>query len=77
MKLTITVESEEQKQKILDVLEEAEMEGELDFSFNVKTEDRVSLEDKLLHKLKQCQFFLEDNHPKERHLISTIKSLVN
>tara|TARA_R110002012_G_C11231186_1_gene564036 strand:+ start:69 stop:302 length:234 start_codon:yes stop_codon:yes gene_type:complete len=77
MKLTITVESEEQKQKILDVLENAEMEGELDFSFSVKAEEGLNLEDRLLHKLKQCQFFLEGNHPKERHLIATIKSLVN
>jgi|TARA_R100000482_G_scaffold108044_2_gene50358 hypothetical protein len=39
MKLTITVESEEQKQKILDVLEEAEMEGKLDYAYSVKVEE--------------------------------------
>ena len=38
MKIIIQVESEQQKQKILDVLENAEINGELDFCFSVKTE---------------------------------------
>jgi hypothetical protein len=37
MNIIIKVESEEHKQKILDVLENAEMEGELDFCFSVQT----------------------------------------
>jgi hypothetical protein len=36
--LTITIETAEQKDAILDVLNEAEMNGELDFVFNCQTE---------------------------------------
>lgn len=36
MTLIITVESEEHKNKILQVLEDAEMDGVLDFVFNVQ-----------------------------------------
>jgi|TARA_R100000479_G_C6328080_1_gene180390 hypothetical protein len=78
MKLIITIESEEQRQKILEVLENAEGDGELDFCFSVQTDEGVSSGQKMvLNKLKQCQLFLEDNHPREKHLISTIKSLLN
>lgn len=37
MNIIIKVESEEHKQKILEVLENAEMDGQLDFSFSVQT----------------------------------------
>ena len=37
MTLIITVESKEHKNKILQVLEDAEMDGVLDFVFNVQT----------------------------------------
>ena len=36
--LMITIETAEQKDAILDVLNEAEMEGQLDFSFHCQTE---------------------------------------
>ena len=39
MKLIITIESEEQRQKILEVLENAEGDGELDFCFSVQTRE--------------------------------------
>ena len=38
--VTITVEGDEQAEKLLDVLGEGEAEGKLDFAFEVKT-DRV------------------------------------
>ena len=38
VRLTITVESQDQKAAILEVLEEGEMNGELDFTFDVRTE---------------------------------------
>ena len=38
VRLTITVESQDQKDAILEVLEEGEMNGELDFTFDVRTE---------------------------------------
>ena len=36
--LTITIETEEQKDAILEVLEDAEMDGQLDFAFHCQTE---------------------------------------
>ncbi len=39
MKIIITTETKKQKQKILNVLENAEMDGELDFVFSVQTKD--------------------------------------
>ena len=39
MNIIIKVESEEHKQKILDVLASAEMDGELDFCFSVQTKE--------------------------------------
>ena len=38
VRLTITVETQDQKDAILEVLEEGEMNGELDFTFDVHTE---------------------------------------
>ena len=38
VRLTITVESQDQKDAILEVLEEGEMNGELDFTIDVRTE---------------------------------------
>ena len=38
VRLTITVESQDQKDAILEVLEEGEMNCELDFTFDVRTE---------------------------------------
>jgi len=38
--VTITVEGDEQAEKLLDVLREGEAEGKLDFAFEVRT-DRV------------------------------------
>ena len=40
IRITITLESDEQVEKLLDVLGEGEAEGKLDFAFEVKT-DRV------------------------------------
>jgi hypothetical protein len=40
--ITITVKDEAQAQKVLDVLTTAEEEGDLDFYFNVATEDLVT-----------------------------------
>ena len=39
MKITITVEDEIQKEKILEVLAEAEENGDFLFAFDVKVED--------------------------------------
>ena len=39
MKIEITVESKEHKNKILQVLEDAEMDGILDFVFNVQIKE--------------------------------------
>tara|TARA_R100001510_G_C7654538_1_gene213207 strand:- start:3981 stop:4100 length:120 start_codon:yes stop_codon:yes gene_type:complete len=39
VKIIITTETKKQKQKILNVLENAEMDGELDFVFSVQTKD--------------------------------------
>ena len=38
VEIIITVKNDEQKQKILDVLEYAEQEGTLDFTFGVRSE---------------------------------------
>ena len=38
VEIIITVESEKEKQKILDVLEYAEQEGTLDFAFGVRSD---------------------------------------
>jgi hypothetical protein len=40
VRITITVEGDEQAEKVLDVLGEGEAEGKLDFAFEVRT-DRV------------------------------------
>ena len=37
--ITITVDDEDQKQDILDVLEEGECNGDLDFTFSVQTDE--------------------------------------
>ena len=37
-RIVITVETQEQAEKLLAVLEEAAVEGELDFAFEVRTE---------------------------------------
>jgi hypothetical protein len=39
MKIIITIETEEQKQKILEVLENMELEGVLEFGFDVRVEN--------------------------------------
>ena len=44
MTIIITVESEEHKNKILQVLEDAEMDGVLDFVFNVQVTADVEIE---------------------------------
>ena len=44
MKITFTVETERQLEKILDVVTEAELEGEIDFPFNTKTSLKPCLE---------------------------------
>ena len=41
--VTITVEGDEQAEKLLDVLGEGEAEGKLDFAFEVRT-DRVEFD---------------------------------
>ena len=40
MEIIITVENEEHKNKIIYVLGEAEMDGKLDFAFNVQTKEK-------------------------------------
>ena len=40
VRITITVEGDEQAEKVLDVIGEGEAEGKLDFAFEVRT-DRV------------------------------------
>ena len=39
MDIIITIENEDQKQAILDLLEDAEIDGTLDFVFNVQTNE--------------------------------------
>jgi len=38
IRVTITLESDEQVEKLLDVIGEAEAQGELDFAFEVRTD---------------------------------------
>ena len=38
IRITITLESDEQAEKVLDVLGEGEAEGKLDFAFEVRTD---------------------------------------
>jgi len=40
MSIIITIESKEHKNKILQVLEDAEMDGTLNFIFNIKIEEK-------------------------------------
>ena len=42
-RITIDVETEDQKDEILDVLDEGEINGDLDFSFSVHTDELYSL----------------------------------
>ena len=40
MDIIITIENEDHKQAILDLLEDAEIDGTLDFAFNVQTKEK-------------------------------------
>jgi len=43
MDIIITIENEDQKQAILDLLEDAEIDGTLDFVFNVQIKETTMI----------------------------------